>query len=114
MISPPIGSSVPAGIVMSEPRDDPGPEPEAALKGIVFDFCRWFGLSLDFHRASAADWDEGLRRRVGLEDVGFSSEADECPVEGLFDFTVVDWAASVNCDWSCWSAMVQSLRFYWY
>lgn len=86
MISPPIGSSTPADIVMSEPGDDPKP----ALHGIVFVFCRCFGLSLVFLEASAGDLDEDLRRRAGLEDVGVWLDADETPVGRVFDFIVVD------------------------
>lgn len=106
MISTPIGSSAPPGIVMSEPRDDPDADPEPALYGIVFAFCRCFALSLDFPEASAGDFDEDLRRRAGSEDVDFSSDADESPVAGVVGFIAVDWAASINCEWSCWSAMV--------
>lgn len=98
VISPPIGSNAPPGIVMSEPRDDPEPVPGPALYGIVFIFCRCFGLSLGFPEASAGDLDEDLRRRVGLEDAGFLSETDERPVGGVLEFIVVDWAASVSCD----------------
>lgn len=98
---------------MSEPRDDPEPDPEPALYGIVFVFCRCLGLSIGFPEASAGDLDGDLRRRVGLEDVGFSSVGDENLVGGEFGFIVVDWAASISCDWSCWSAMVQNLRLYW-
>ena len=110
MISSPIGSSAPLGIVMSEPGDGPEAEAEPVLYGIVFDFCRCFALSLDFPEASAGDLDEDLRRRVGLGGLGFSSEADDSPVGGVFDRIAVDWAASVNCDWSCWSAIVHTLR----
>lgn len=95
---------------MSEPRDDPETEPEPTLYGIVFVFCRGFGLPLGFPEASAEDLDEDLRRRVVLEYAGFSSETDERPVGGVLEFIAVDWAASVNCDWSCWSAMVPTLR----
>lgn len=98
MISPPIGSRAPPGIVMSEPRDDPEPEPVPALYGIVFVFCRCFELSLGFPEASAGDLDEDLRRRVGLEDAGVFSETDEGPMGGVLVFIAVDWAASVNCD----------------
>ena len=106
MISPPIESSAPAGIVIREPRDEPEPDPEPALSGIGFDFCRCFALSLGFPEASAGDLDEDLRRRVDLEDVGFSSEADKGTVGGVLDCLAVDWVASINCDWSCWSAMM--------
>lgn len=98
VISPPIGSSAPPGIVMSEPRDDPEPEPVPALYGIVLVFCRCFELSPGFPEASAGDLDEDLRRRVGLEDACFLSETVEEPVGGVFVFIAVDWAASDNCD----------------
>ena len=98
MISPPIASSAAPGIVMSEPRDDPEAEPEPALSGIDLVFCRCFGLSLDFPEASAGDWDEDRRRRGGLTDAVFSSEADESLVGGVFGFVAVDRAASVNDD----------------
>lgn len=114
MISPPIGSSVAAGIVMSEPRDDAEPDPAPALYGIVFVFCRCFGLSLGFPEASAGDLEVDLRRRVDLCDVALSSETDERPGGGVVDLIAVDRAASISCDWSCWSAMVQTLRLYWY
>ena len=110
MISLPIGSSCPLGIVMSEPRDDPDPDPEAALYGIVFVFCRCFGLSLGFSEASDGDLDEDSRRRDCSNDVGISSDGDDSPVGRAFEFIAVDWAASINCDWSCRSAMVQTLR----
>ncbi len=110
MISLPIGSSCPLGIVMSEPRDDPEPDPEPTLSDIVFGFCRCFGLSLDFPEASEGDLDEDSRRLVGLDDVDFWSGGDESPMGGVIVFVAVDWAASINCDWSCWSAMVQTLR----
>lgn len=110
MISPPIGSNAAPGIVMSEPRDDPEADPEPVPYDIVFAFCRCFAPALGFPEVSAGDLDEDRRRGVALEDVCFSSEADESPVGGVLDFIAVDWAASINCDWSCWSAMVQSLR----
>lgn len=90
MISPPIGSSAPPGIVMMEPRNDPEPDPDSALYGTDFAFCRCFGLSLGFPEASAGDLDEDLRRRVDSDDVGFSSEADGRPVGGLCGFIAVD------------------------
>ena len=70
MISPPIGSRVPADVVMSDPREGPDADPGPALYGIVFDFCRCFGLSLGFSEASAGDLVEDLRRRSALKGVG--------------------------------------------
>ena len=95
MISPPIGSGAPPGIVMSEPRDGPEADSEPVPYGIVFVFCRCFVLALGFPEVSARDLDEDRRRCVALEDICFS-EAVESPVGGVLGFIAVDWAASIN------------------
>ena len=90
VISPPIGSSAPAGIVMTEPRDEPETDPESVLYGIVFAFCRCFGLPLVFPEASVGDLDGDPRRRDALEDVRFSSEGDERPMGREVEVIAVD------------------------
>ena len=90
MISPPIGSSAPAGIVMTEPRDGPETDAESALYGIAFAFCRCFGLPLDFPEASVGDLDGDPRRRDALEDVKFSSEGDGRPMGREVEVIAVD------------------------
>lgn len=72
------GSNKP-GIAIDELRDD-SPRP---LVGIVLAFwrCRLDCPACPADEALLGDMDDCFRRRVGLEDVDFSSEADDGPGE---------------------------------